>query len=100
MTFVGGVATVFFDHDLNLLLQHRAKDPGHGLLVLPGGRMDEPDPRAAMVREIKEELGLTIAPFELKPCWFAPDIMISGAPLLMMYFTAIIRQDQVRNAEP
>lgn len=100
MNFVGGVACVLFDSKWNVLLQHRAKEPGHGLRVLPGGRMDEPDPRAAIVRELKEELAFTIAPYDLTPCWFAPDILITGEPLLMTYYVGFAEQHHVRNAEP
>lgn len=100
MNFTCGVACVLFDPEMNILLQHRAKNPGRGLMVLPGGRMDEPDPRAAMVRELKEELGLSLAPYDLTPCWFAPDILESGEPLLMTYYVAFAEQHLVRNAEP
>jgi len=51
--------------DLNLLLIHRAEridDPWSGQIGLPGGRVERSDPsaRAALRREVSEEVGLDL----------------------------------------
>jgi ADP-ribose pyrophosphatase YjhB (NUDIX family) len=53
----------------SLLLIRRAKPPFMDKLVLPGGHVEASDASlaAAAAREILEEVGLTIAPVELRP---------------------------------
>ncbi|SDC99378.1 NUDIX hydrolase [Actinokineospora iranica] len=56
---VGGIVR---DSTGRVLLVRRARDPGRGLWSLPGGKVErgETDPEA-VVREIREETGLTVA---------------------------------------
>jgi 8-oxo-dGTP diphosphatase len=60
---VGGLA---YDGDGRLLLIRRANEPGRGLWSIPGGRVEpgETDIQA-VVREMAEETGLTVAPGDL-----------------------------------
>lgn len=93
-----GVAAVLSDGEGNVLLQHRAKEPGAGLYVLPGGRLDEKIPVVGIRRELKEELGIdsTI----LCEIYFAHDEHPSGEPFLMLYFAGFIKRGTEENLEP
>ncbi|EID53585.1 NUDIX hydrolase [Saccharomonospora xinjiangensis] len=57
---VGGVV---FDAEGRLLLIRRRQEPSAGLWSLPGGRVErgESDPEA-VIRELREETGLTVRP--------------------------------------
>lgn len=57
---VGGLA---YDDEGRLLVVRRANEPGRGLWSIPGGRVEAgEDDAAALVREMREETGLEIAP--------------------------------------
>ena len=57
---VGGL---IYDDEGRLLLVQRANDPGRGLWSLPGGRVEAgEDDAAALVREMREETRLEVAP--------------------------------------
>lgn len=60
---VGGI---LHDPDGRLLLVRRAHEPGRGLWSLPGGRVEPgEDEASAVVRELREETGLTVRPGRL-----------------------------------
>ncbi len=103
MNHVIGVAAVLYDELGNVLLQHRRKEPGYGLHVLPGGRLDEPSPHKGIVRELKEELGIEINTSSVIPIWVADDILIDGSPMVMIYFSVWINNEnkaKLQNMEP
>lgn len=57
------VGAVIRDSGGRILLIQRGHPPGQGLWSLPGGRVEaEESDRAALVREIREETGLAVAP--------------------------------------
>jgi 8-oxo-dGTP diphosphatase len=62
----GGVPCVgglLYDDEGRLLLIQRGNEPGRGLWSVPGGRVEPgEDDAAALVREMQEETGLTVAP--------------------------------------
>ena len=57
---VGGLT---YDDEGRLLVVQRANEPGRGLWSVPGGRVEPgEDDAAALVREMREETGLEVAP--------------------------------------
>ena len=60
---VGGLA---YDSAGRLLLVRRRNEPGRGLWSVPGGRVERGESDTeALVREMREETGLTVVPGEL-----------------------------------
>ena len=59
------VGVILFDSDNRILFTKRNYEPGKGLWGIPGGFID-PDETAkqALIREVREELGLNIETFE------------------------------------
>ena len=84
------VAAALADGEGRILLQQRA--PGRtmaGLWEFPGGKVEDGErPEAALVRELKEELGIDVAPGDLLPAAFAsadsPE-KAGGHMLLLLY---------------
>lgn len=59
------VATVLSDDEGRILALVRAKDPGRGMLGLPGGFVDAGESlEEAARREIREEIGIEVGPLE------------------------------------
>ena len=95
------VAVVLYDKHGSVLLQHRKKEFGHDLYVLPGGMLEEHEPHTGAIREVKEELGITVK--GLIPIWVANDVKADGSPLLMLYYAAFVSDDlakEIQNREP
>jgi mutator protein MutT len=63
-SFLAASVAIVRQHDLLLIQRNRA--PSEGLWTLPGGRLEPGEtPEQCAVRELKEELGLTV--FALRP---------------------------------
>jgi 8-oxo-dGTP diphosphatase len=67
------VAAALADASGRLLLQQRAQGRAMaGLWEFPGGKVEDGElPESALVRELREELGIEIAPADLAPACFA-----------------------------
>ncbi|WP_416308636.1 NUDIX hydrolase [Neptunicella sp. SCSIO 80796] len=69
---VAAAGAALIEVDSELLLIRRARDPGKGLLGLPGGFVDPfESAEQALQREIHEEIGIDVAPasFEYFGSW-------------------------------
>lgn len=81
------VAAALADEDGRVLLQQRA--PGRamaGLWEFPGGKVDEGElPEAALVRELREELGIEVATANLMPACFASAPLGERHMILLLY---------------
>jgi 8-oxo-dGTP diphosphatase len=72
-TWIAVVAVALEDSEGRILMQRRPLGKAHGgMWEFPGGKV-EPDetPRAALVREVNEELALALDPTALTPACFA-----------------------------
>jgi len=82
------VAAALADREGRLLLQQRA--PGRamaGLWEFPGGKVEKGElPESALVRELREELGIEIAPADLAPACFASAGNGARHMILLLYF--------------
>jgi 8-oxo-dGTP diphosphatase len=81
------VAAALADRDGRVLLQRRA--PGRamaGLWEFPGGKVDEGElPEAALVRELREELGIEVEPADVAPACFASAPLGERHMILLLY---------------
>jgi 8-oxo-dGTP diphosphatase len=81
------VCAALVDGDGKVLLQQRP--PGKamaGLWEFPGGKINEGEsPETALCRELREELGLDVAPSSLEPFGFASHRYDSFHILLLLY---------------
>ena len=80
-------AAAIVGSDGRVLLQQRA--PGRhmaGLWEFPGGKLEEQElPEAALVRELKEELGIDTEPADVVPATFASAKLNDRHLLLLLY---------------
>jgi len=74
-TWIPVVALALFDKDGRVLMQRRPVDRHHGgLWEFPGGKVENGEiPRFALVRELAEELSITLDPAQLEPRAFAEE---------------------------
>ena len=72
---VATAAAAILEHDNKILFVRRIREPGKGKLDLPGGFIDPKESaEEGLNRELKEELGITIA--KMKYLGSAPNIYI------------------------
>jgi 8-oxo-dGTP diphosphatase len=81
------VAAALVGENGRVLLQQRAPDRAMaGLWEFPGGKVEEGElPESALVRELREELGIEIAPADLVPACFASAPNGDRHMLLLLY---------------
>ena len=67
------VAAALMDHQGRILLAQRPDDKNHGgLWEFPGGKVEQGEvPEMALIRELREELGVDVAPRDLQPLHFS-----------------------------
>ena len=87
-TWTPVVALALTDSDGRLLLQQRPAGKHHaGLWEFPGGKVESGEkPRIALVREIREELGLEIDPAALSPALVTDET--SDRAIVLFLYTA------------
>ena len=81
-TFVPVVAAALIDASGRVLMQRRRLESGHGgLWEFPGGKIERGEsPESALLREIEEELAITLDPDTLEPLAFSSDPALPPAP--------------------
>ena len=81
------VAVALIDQAGRVLVQQRpAGKQMAGLWEFPGGKVEAGEtPEAALVREIAEELGITVAEGALRPLTFASEPLADRHLLLLLY---------------
>jgi 8-oxo-dGTP diphosphatase len=85
MLFV--VAAALTNEDDEILLQRRPQGRSMaGLWEFPGGKVEPGEsPEFALIREIKEELGVDLDPENMIPLTFASDILDEQHLILLLY---------------
>lgn len=89
-TLLTVVALALLDSADRVLMQRRPETRAHGgLWEFPGGKVEPGEgPCAALVREIAEELSLTLAIRDLVPLTFAANPEADGVrPLVLLLYT-------------
>ncbi|MBX9662687.1 (deoxy)nucleoside triphosphate pyrophosphohydrolase [Novosphingobium sp.] len=84
------VALALLDTSDRVLMQRRPETRAHGgLWEFPGGKVEPGEgPAAALVREISEELSVTIRAADMVPLMFAANPEGEGArPLVLLLYT-------------
>lgn len=92
-------ALVVLDNFSKVLLIRRGKQPGLGLLALPGGHLEEGETiKAACVRELREEAGLTLDEWELVHHMYLdePNRDIRKGRRISVVHFAVLENDDVR----
>ncbi|MET0308959.1 MAG: (deoxy)nucleoside triphosphate pyrophosphohydrolase [Sphingomonas sp.] len=83
------VAVAMIDAEGRVLVQQRPEGkPMAGLWEFPGGKVEPGElPEGALIREIREELGVEIARDSLTPAIFASEGLGTRHLLLLLYLT-------------
>jgi 8-oxo-dGTP diphosphatase len=92
-TWIPVVAARLCDPAGRILLQEALPGKRHaGMWELPGGKVDPGEtPRSALVREVHEELGLSLAQEHLQPSAFVDDEGEPGHPeLVLILYTCTV----------
>ena len=86
-TYLFVVAAALLDSEGKVLVQKRPiGKPMAGLWEFPGGKVEFSElPEAALVRELKEELGIDIDLHDLSPLTFASEELEAKHLLLLLY---------------
>jgi 8-oxo-dGTP diphosphatase len=86
-TWLAVVAAAIRDPQGRLLLQQALPGKRHALLwEFPGGKVEsQENPRLALAREVREELGLTLDPAEMRPLGFADERGLDGRPGIVLF---------------
>jgi 8-oxo-dGTP diphosphatase len=90
-TFVVVVAVAMRDRKGRLLLQQCPAGKRHaGRWEFPGGKVEiRESPTLALVREVREELGVELLPGSLEPAGFAEEPPVEGRPgIVLLLYTA------------
>lgn len=92
-------ALALYDDLDRLLLQQRPANKRHaGLWEFPGGKVEAKEmPRAALVREIAEELTIVLDPADLEPAFFAEEP--GDPPIVLLLYSARRWSGEVRPTE-
>lgn len=89
MNFLPVASAALIDSDGRLLIQQRPPGkPFAGLWEFPGGKVETGEtPEAALIRELKEELGIDVETSCLAPATFASDQQPGGSRhmILLLY---------------
>lgn len=80
-------AAILIKQDGTILLAQRPEGKTFaGLWEFPGGKVEVPEsPEAALVRELHEELGITVQPDSLKPFTFVSEDCATFHLLMVLY---------------
>ena len=90
-TWICVVALALHDDRGRWLMHRRPLHKHHGgLWEFPGGKVEPGErPRVALVREIQEELGLSLAPHAVQPVAFAEENETGSAkPIVIMLYSS------------
>lgn len=95
------VALALADGEGRYLLQKRPPGRAHaGLWEFPGGKVEPAEtPESALVREIKEELDITVQPETLRPVGFASGAGSGTRSLVILLYTTARWGGVLRAAE-
>ena len=89
MTFLSVASAALIDADGRLLIHQRPPGkPFAGLWEFPGGKVEHGEtPEIALIRELKEELGIDVEAACLAPATFASDLQPGGTRhmVLLLY---------------
>jgi 8-oxo-dGTP diphosphatase len=86
-TWLAVVAAAIRDAQGRLLLQQALPGKRHAMLwEFPGGKVESGEnPRFALAREVREELGLTLDPRAMRPLGFADEAGSGGRPGIVLF---------------